>query len=163
MLLIISLLCTHCEPPFSFSISSCRCRISSQIFCSVVLLPRPKLRKVDKAKRLCLFHISPLLMNRPPRHKHAEEMALMARGNSFLHSMRQEKERDLYTWGSWIESISDGIVWSIHKVLGLCHYGFLHHLVPRHKHHFLTAKANAKHIPIDISQLWTIHQDIKSD
>lgn len=72
-----------CAPPLSFSISSCRCRTSSQILCSKVLLPRPKLRKVDKAKRRCLFHISPLLIKRPPRHKYAEAM-----------------------WNGWLELIS---------------------------------------------------------
>lgn len=69
--------CTPCLPPFSFSISSCRWRISSQILCSMVLLPTPKLRKVDKAKRRCFFHTSPLLVNRPPRNMHAEELELM--------------------------------------------------------------------------------------
>ena len=72
-----------CVPPFSFSfsISSCRCRISSQMHCSTVFLPKPKLRKVVKAKRRCFFHLSPLLMNRPSRHKHAAEKVLTLKGN----------------------------------------------------------------------------------
>lgn len=47
--------------PFWLLISSCRCWASSQILCSRIFLPKPKFRRVDNAKRLCLFHASPLL------------------------------------------------------------------------------------------------------
>lgn len=68
--------CCVLMSPFWFSISSCRYWASSRILCSKILLPRPKFRKVDKAKRLCLFHTSPLLENRPPTSEHADKLWL---------------------------------------------------------------------------------------
>lgn len=100
----MSFFCTHCAPPFSFSISSCRCRTSSQILRSAVLLPRPKLRKVDKAKRRCLFHISPLLMNRPPRHKHAEEIGLTVQGE-LISTQHETKDRERFAHLSFLSKI----------------------------------------------------------
>lgn len=100
----MSFFCTHCAPPFSFSISSCRCRTSSQILRSAVLLPRPKLRKVDKAKRRCLFHISPLLMNRPPRHKHAEEIGLTVQGE-LISTQHETKDRERFAHLSFLSNI----------------------------------------------------------
>lgn len=85
-------------PPFSFSIASSRCWVSSEILCSKVFLPRPKVRKVDKAKRRCVFHISPLLKNRPSRHKHAEDKESKDLGNSFFMQLLTKNGRDLYLW-----------------------------------------------------------------
>lgn len=52
-------------PPFSSSIASCRCRLSSQMLCSMELFASPKVRKVAMAKRRCLLHTLPLLKNSP--------------------------------------------------------------------------------------------------
>lgn len=135
------------------AISSCRCWISSQILCSIMLLPRPKLRKVDKANRLCLFHMSPLLMNRPPVHRHAKNRRLITGIHFWIEA--DKRMREFYTCGSWIKPVSDWTVGSIHKILSLCHYGLFHHPVPTQHHHLAATKADAEYIPIGVSQLET--------
>ncbi len=157
MQLTVSLFCISCVPLFSFCSASCRCRSSTQILCSKVFLPRPKLRKVDKAKRRCVFHISPLLWNRPSRHRHAEEIGLMLLGSQIQHSIKQ-RIGEICTWSSWDKSFSSCTERSIHKVLALCHKCFLYHLVPTHNHHLVTTEADAAHIPIGVSQLQATDQ-----
>lgn len=62
---ILFLFCSFFVQPFSFSITSWRWRLSSQMLCSMELLARPKVRNVAMAKRRCLLHTSPLLKKRP--------------------------------------------------------------------------------------------------
>jgi len=69
----------------------------------------------------------------------------------------------LYTFVSFVKPVGDFIVWSIHEVVGLGHYGFLHHLVPGHKHHLFTAEADAEHLSIDVSQLRTMNREKHGD
>lgn len=65
-----------------------------------------------------------------------------------------------FTWVPWINPGHHRAVRPIHKVVGLCHYGFLHHLPPRNKHCFVSSQTNAEHIPINISKLWMQEQRI---
>lgn len=65
-----------------------------------------------------------------------------------------------FTWVPWVNPGHHRAEGPIHKVVGLCHYGFLHRLPPRHKHCFVSSQTNAEHIPINISKLWMQRQRI---
>lgn len=63
-------------PPFSASIASCSCWLSSQMLCSMELLVKLKVRSTVMAKRRCLLHTAPLLKKRPAEECEAPKTLL---------------------------------------------------------------------------------------
>lgn len=74
-------------------------------------------------------------------------------------NIKKKDKRDAQTCLSSIHPSRNWIIWSVNKVISLCHNGLLHHLVARHANHLVTTKAKAEHIPMDISQLGTTEED----